>query len=259
MFTHSSADYSPRILLVSDNAELSSHVIALLSNQPQLKNVAWELYYSYNNRSPEAMKALGAIPANLKDETTLKKIIAETDIVFSLHCKQIFPAQLIDSVTCINVHPGYNPYNRGWFPQIFSIINKLPAGVTIHLMDCEIDHGPIIYQQSIPIKESDTSLEVYMNIIDIEKQMLDKYFVKLIFGHYQKRAPEKEGNYNSIADFNKVCELDLNDVGTMKEHINILRALSHGELNNAYFIDVDGYKNYISIIIKPEVNANNPY
>ena len=42
----------------------------------------------------------------------------------SAHCKQIFPAKLVENVRCYNIHPGYNPYNRGWFPQVFSIINK---------------------------------------------------------------------------------------------------------------------------------------
>lgn len=55
-------------------------------------------------------------------------IIRTYDLVFSLHCKKIFPKVLTDSVRCINIHPGYCPYNRGIYPHVFSIINGRPAG-----------------------------------------------------------------------------------------------------------------------------------
>lgn len=141
MVTVSSFNCAPTILIISDNAELTGHVVTLLRNKSRLKNLSYSLYYSYNNRSPEAMIELGASYVDLKDETSVTKIIASADIVFSLHCKQIFPQSLVEAVTCINVHPGYNPYNRGWYPQVFSIMNGLPAGVTIHKMDDKVDHG----------------------------------------------------------------------------------------------------------------------
>ncbi len=79
-------------------------------------------------------------------------------LFISLHCKQIFPQRLTDNYRCINIHPGYNPYNRGWFPQVFSILNKNTAGVTIHEIDQELDHGPIIYQEKNRYKNVATPL-----------------------------------------------------------------------------------------------------
>ncbi|UYM55336.1 dTDP-4-amino-4,6-dideoxyglucose formyltransferase [Leclercia adecarboxylata] len=252
MVTVSSFNCAPTILIISDNAELTGHVVTLLRNKSRLKNLSYSLYYSYNNRSPEAMIELGASYVDLKDETSVTKIIASADIVFSLHCKQIFPQSLVEAVTCINVHPGYNPYNRGWYPQVFSIMNGLPAGVTIHKMDDKVDHGPIIYQEKIQIQERDTSLEAYRKIIALEKKMLDDYLVNLVYGEYQVCLPIHEGNYNSITDFKNLRQIEPEHIGTMKEHINILRALSHGQFKNAYFIDSDGIKNYIKITITTE-------
>ncbi|MCE9864029.1 hypothetical protein, partial [Aeromonas caviae] len=59
---------------------------------------------------------------DLKSDTI--RLINEFDFGFSVHCKQIFPKQLVESIRCVNIHPGFNPHNRGWFPQVFSIINK---------------------------------------------------------------------------------------------------------------------------------------
>jgi methionyl-tRNA formyltransferase len=69
---------------------------------------------------------------------------------------------------CINIHPGLNPYNRGWYPQVFAINNGLPHGATIHEMDDKIDHGDIIYQKSVDIKLSDTSKTLYERVLDTE-------------------------------------------------------------------------------------------
>jgi len=252
MFIQAHKNPSPKILIISDNAELSSHVITLLNNDPKLQHLTYDVSYSFRNNSPEPMKAIGATSIDLSDENLVKRLISSTDLILSLHCKQIFPQQLVDNVTCINVHPGFNPYNRGWFPQIFSIINGLPTGVTIHRMDREVDHGPIIYQKKVQIHERDTSLEVYRKIIALEKEMLNDHFIDLVFEEYQTYSPKNEGNYNSVSDFKKLCEIQLNHIGTMKEHINLLRALSHGPLKNAYFLDVNGKKNYIQVTIKTE-------
>lgn len=252
MHNQATSALSPKILIVSDNPDLSRHVIKMLTTEPQLKNLAYELRYSFRNHSPDSMIALGATSIDLRNHIEVQNIINSFDIVFSLHCKQIFPGKLVNNITCINVHPGYNPYNRGWYPQVFSIINKLPVGVTIHLMNSEIDHGPIIYQQQISIQEHETSFEVYEKLIAKEKELLEKYFSNLIFGDYQIFDVENNGNYNSITDFNKLCELNLNDTASLKEHIDLLRSLSHGNFKNAYFINSDGKKNYISVTITPE-------
>jgi methionyl-tRNA formyltransferase len=252
MINTTSDVYLPRLLIISDNAELSKHLLDLLASDPYFKAINCELRYSIKNRSSENMCALGATAINLKDEATVKEIIQNWDVVFSLHCKQIFPDELVRQLTCINIHPGLNPFNRGWFPQIFSIINGLPAGVTIHLMDDEVDHGPIIYQQEVSITEYDTSLDVYRKIIAIEKSLLTKNFANLILGDYQSSQPTQKGNYNSISDFNALCEIDLNNVATMESHLKLLRALTHGSLKNAYFIDRDGRKCFIRIDIETE-------
>jgi len=252
MFKQAAGTLSPKILIVSDNPELSCHVIELLTREPQLRNIAYELRYSFRNHSPDSMIALGATSIDLRNDIEVKNIINSFDIIFSLHCKQIFPAKLVNNATCINIHPGFNPYNRGWYPQVFSIINKLPVGVTIHLMNSEIDHGPIIYQQKISIQEHETSLEVYKKVIVKEKEMLEKHFSNLVFGDYITFDAEDDGNYNSITDFNNLCELNLDNTASLKEHIDLLRALSHGNFKNAYFINSEGQKNYISLTIIPE-------
>lgn len=184
---------------------------------------------------------------DLKDDTSINFIVNEFDLAFSLHCKQIFPDKMVGFIRCINIHPGLNPFNRGWFPQVFSIINGLPAGVTIHEIDCKLDHGAIIYQQEIKIEDSDTSGSVYSRILDTEINMLEQYIVNILEGDYIVNYPADEGNVNYLIDFKSICEIDLKKQVTFEDAINLLRALTHGEHKNAYFINGAGQKIFVSI------------
>lgn len=168
------------------------------------------------------------------------------DLVISLHCKQIFPLNLIENIRCINIHPGYNPYNRGWYPHVFSILNKLPVGATIHEMDDKIDHGPIIAQEEVNILPTDDSSSLYNRVLQAELKLINENLKNVIYENYSvMEVPE--GNINYKKDYEKLCEIDLHEVGTFGEFIDRLRCLTHDDYKNAYFIDENGRKIFIQI------------
>jgi len=176
-----------------------------------------------------------------------ESVMNNYDLVISCHCKKIFPKELVKSTRCINIHPGLNPYNRGWYPQVFAINNKMPHGATIHVMDEEIDHGDIIVQGEVIIQNHDTSLTVYEKVVNLEVKLFEDNFTSIIDGNYLAKKMTVEGNYNGIADFKELCKLDLNDRRSLKEHIDLLRSLTHGDYKNAYFIDDNGNKIMVSL------------
>jgi methionyl-tRNA formyltransferase len=186
-------------------------------------------------------------PIDIKDPNLYKY-----KIIFSLHCKQLFPKELVEKVRCINIHPGYNPYNRGWYPQVFSILNDLPFGATIHEIDSKIDHGNIIVQRKIDIELYDTSLSVYEKVVGVEMDLLRESLIDIINNNYFFTKIPEEGNINYKKDFNKLKEIDVNDKDTFMNHITKLRALSHGNFKNAYFIDEKGNKIFIKIELTKE-------
>ena len=182
-----------------------------------------------------------------------EKVITEKyDLILSIHCKQFFPATLVNAVRCVNVHPGFNPYNRGWFPQVFSLINGLPAGVTIHEMDEKLDHGPIIAQEKCTIKPWDTSESLYVRILELENAMLWQHYESIKNRDYIASPPFEEGNLNTINDFEEMKKMNLNHTATFGEFLNLLRALSHGEHRNAYFLDKDSQKIFVRVILEKE-------
>lgn len=241
-----------KLLVISENQELCLFLKGELEKNLFEHPLEVDFCYTSFNQNPQQMIEMGAERINVKDERTINRIISEYDLVFSLHCKQIFPNKLVENVCCINFHPGLNPYNRGWYPQAFSIINGLPVGATIHVMDTEVDHGEIIAQKRVGIEVSDTSLEVYRKIIEAEKELISKNVFHIIQGIFNTKMPEHDGNYNGVNDYKALCKLNLNSVASFEEHLNILRATTHGEFKNAYFIDDNGNKYFVRIVIESE-------
>ncbi len=236
------------VLIVSDNKPLVSFIQNLVAvNAEKFQSVTFDYRYSAINKNPESLVSLGLTSINVKSEKDIAHIVEHYALVISAHCKQIFPSKLVNNVRCINIHPGLNPHNRGWFPQVFSIINKKPVGCTIHLMNEEIDDGAILFQKAVPVFDWDTSLNVYERVQQAEMELLEAHLADLVFGNYQEKLPDEKGNYNGITDFKALCSLDLDHVGSLREHLDLLRALSHGEFNNAYFVLEDGSKVYVRL------------
>src|SRR5688500_18212289 len=47
---------------------------------------------------------------------------------------------------CVNLHPALLPYNRGAYPNVWSIVDGTPAGATLHWIDRGVDTGDVIAQ-----------------------------------------------------------------------------------------------------------------
>lgn len=237
-----------KILLLTDNEELLNRFRKLIQEKKLDTKGSFIFDYSFSPKNKllheKYKESLWFKPLKVKNNVDF--LINEYDIIFSLHCKQIFPAKLVNSVKCINIHPGLNPNNRGWFPQVFSILNGLPCGATIHEIDEELDHGPVICQKEVIIEMWDTSLTAYNKILDAEIDLLSENIENILQLNYKTVVKEK-GNLNLKKDFNDLCRIDLDNNDTFNNHINKLRALTHGGYANAYFIDTQGNKIYLKL------------
>ncbi len=242
-----------KMLVVGDHYELLSFFYDLMTKLELYKRVFIEIFYSAGNKNPLRFENLtkGCIDFRVSEHVQYARSF---QLLLSIHCKQIVPKEIVESVKCFNLHPGFNPYGRGWYPHIFSIIEKRPVGATLHIMDTEIDHGPIIDRLEVPVYSDDTSLEVYERILEVEKKLLEKNLLKIIEGRESFFQPEEEGVVRTIKDFKKLCKLDLKSVDTFESHLNILRALSHGDFFNAYYTDQNDIIR-VKVVLKKEKSS----
>lgn len=237
-----------KILIFTDNLPMYEKFVEVISQKNLDKLHNFEYACTPSNSlflNVERVKELSI-------QKEADRLIEKYDLIISCHSKQIFPPEIVNNVRCINIHPGLNPYNRGWFPQVFSILNKMPLGATIHEMDEEIDHGNIIVQKSVEVYDWDTSISAYNRVLEAEVELLKECMEDLIENSYNAESMREEGNYNSKKDFNALCELDLNETLTMRECLDRLRALTHGEYKNAYFFDNHNNKIFVSLTLEKD-------
>jgi len=239
------------VLVISDNLILIRGILNIIRT---LDNSCIRFEFKCSPGSLQIIKTELGFPIEaISVKNEYEQISKIYDLIISLHCKQLFPKELVKGIRCINVHPGLNPHNRGWFPQVFSILNGLPTGATIHEIDEHLDHGAIIAQSTVPNYTWDTSIDIYNRVVEMELILLEQYLIPIVQNEYSSIIPKEEGNLNLKKDFDMLCELDPNKVQSIGKTIDLLRALTHGEYKNAYFIDsVTGKKVFVSIDLQPE-------
>lgn len=238
-----------KILVISDNLFLCKEFEKIIK-MLELHHYSWDFSISpfsdYKLFSDSLDNNLSI--RNLRDDEHVNEICENYDIVFSVHCKQFFPKKLVSNVKCINIHPGYNPINRGWYPQVFAIIKDFQIGATIHEIDNELDHGPIIDRSLVKKNIWDTSLSLYNKVLALEIDLIKKNIKNIVLNAYETKIPENEGFIYLKKDFEELCEIKLEELQTVEETINRLRALTHGDFKNAFFIDPEtGKKVFISV------------
>jgi len=233
-----------KVVVITDNAKIYTAFKTRVL--PFVKNIATFTFYCSPGNTQQFNNEI--------DEITIQKdytlFVDNCHMVLSLHCQQVFPPELIDRVKCVNVHPGLNPHNRGWYPHIFGIMNGKPTGATIHEIDYKIDHGPVIVAQQVEVLSWDTSETLYQRIIEAELQMLENHIVSIIENTYKPLLIIENGNYNSKNDFKNLCQIDMNEVGTFEQFYNKMRALSFTGYNNAWFIDKEGNKVFLNLKVE---------
>jgi len=75
----------------------------------------------------------------------------------------------------LNIHPALLPSFKGahGIKDAFDYGVKV-AGVTVHLVDDKMDHGPIILQEAVPVKEKDTLEFLESRIHKVEHKLYYK-------------------------------------------------------------------------------------
>ena len=75
----------------------------------------------------------------------------------------------------INIHPALLPSFKGVQAQKDALDYGVKiSGCTTHFVDTEMDHGPIILQAAVMVKEKDTEEELKHRILEVEHQILPR-------------------------------------------------------------------------------------
>jgi phosphoribosylglycinamide formyltransferase-1 len=72
----------------------------------------------------------------------------------------------------VNVHPALLPA----FPGAHAVREALAwgakvAGATVHLVDEQVDHGPVILQEAVPVLDDDDEASLHARIQEVEHRI----------------------------------------------------------------------------------------
>jgi methionyl-tRNA formyltransferase len=175
----------------------------------------------------------------------------QPEYVIACGYRHIVPEEILDVPVggCLNIHPAYLPYNRGANPNVWSIVEGTPAGVTLHWMDPNLDTGDIIARRKVEGDFSDTGKDLYERLEDAQVALFRETWPNIVAGEIDETEQEEDaGTYHRTSDFEELCELDPNEEVRVKEFLDRLRALTFPPYDNAK-IEVDGETYYVEVDI----------
>ena len=113
-------------------------------------------------------------PQKIKDlEPILKEI--KPDLIILIAYGQFIPENIINIPRkgILNVHPSLLPKYRGPSPiKTFLLNQEQTTGISLMLLDKDMDHGAILNQKEINIDENENSSTLITKVIDLGTKML---------------------------------------------------------------------------------------
>jgi phosphoribosylglycinamide formyltransferase-1 len=110
------------------------------------------------------------------------------DVVVSAGYRKVLGAAFADAFagSFLNVHPALLPA----FPGAHAVRDALAwgakvTGVTVHLVDDKVDHGPIVAQEAVAILPDDDWASLERRIHDVEHRLLPAAVRALVEGRIQ--------------------------------------------------------------------------
>jgi methionyl-tRNA formyltransferase len=192
---------------------------------------------------------------SLEDEEVLSRIRElDPDIGISILFDYILRPPFLDLFdgSVINLHPAYLPYNRGQYPNVWSIVEGTPAGTTLHYIDPEIDTGDIIARKGVNVESVDTGKTLYRKLEQASFELFKDTWPAIASGRVSRvEQKREEGTYHRSDDVEEIDKIDLDASYKARDLINILRARTFPPHESAYF-EEDGKKVYISVNLEYE-------
>jgi methionyl-tRNA formyltransferase len=171
------------------------------------------------------------------------------DCILSVHCNVIIPPEVLESARdAFNLHPGYLPYGRGYWPTYWAIPDRSTAGATLHRMVAKVDRGAIVAQRRVKVEPTDTGEALTLRINEAEIALLREIWPRLRSGSYSEKMARGRGNYHNRAQGIAVRELDLDAKTTARVVIDKLRAFTDSRFDGCYFI-AGGRKIYLRLTL----------
>ena len=101
---------------------------------------------------------------------------AKPEFLFSFYYRRLIPEEILRLAPrgAWNLHGSLLPAFRGRAPVNWAILQgATETGVTLHVMDAQIDHGDIVAQERVAIAPRETALTLSRKLVDAGRVLLE--------------------------------------------------------------------------------------
>ncbi|MEY7971200.1 methionyl-tRNA formyltransferase [Saccharomonospora xinjiangensis] len=93
----------------------------------------------------------------------------------------------------LNVHDSLLPAYAGFSPLIWALLNgEKEVGVTAHLMDSELDAGPILAQKAVEVGPHDTATDLFHKTVELIEPLVTESLDAISSGRALLRPQERK-------------------------------------------------------------------
>ncbi|MFS8930198.1 formyltransferase family protein [Cupriavidus taiwanensis] len=185
-------------------------------------------------------------------DATARELLGDVDLMILAWWPRILPKSLIEIPRrgVVNFHPSWLPYNRGKHYNFWTIVEDTPFGVSLHLVNEDVDQGDILFQSRIEKSWEDDGGSLYHAAKRAMVALFEAHYEDLVTGNYAARPQDlKAGSFHLAKELDPASEIFLDKSYQGRELLNLLRARTFTGNPSCYFHD-GGKKYEVRISIK---------
>ncbi len=154
-----------------EQGKIPARIVAVVSDLSEAPGLEWARDKGYANW---CIQPLGKSREEFDREVVCRLQEAGTQIVCLAGFMRLLSPFFVQSFPTgiLNIHPSLLPSFPGLHAQQQAIAwGAKVSGCTVHFVDEELDHGPIIIQRAVPVMDDDDEETLSARILEIEHEI----------------------------------------------------------------------------------------
>jgi len=134
----------------------------------------------------------------------MSRVVSEADYLISFGYRHIIGRDLLYNFNscAINLHISFLPWNRGSDPNLWSVLENTPKGVSIHQIEENLDGGKVFCQREVFFQDDETLRSSYQKLITWIVELFEENWLDIQAGELKPIEQEEKGSYHKRADKN---------------------------------------------------------
>jgi len=251
------ADEDRRVLVCADN-RVGAELLQFLCETPRTQVVGVIVHPERTARSLALIAATAErhgvpvfeIRSARRDFDAIARL--SPDYLVSLYFDYILDDRFLSlpSQLALNLHPGYLPYNKGFYYYVWAQLDGTPAGVSIHRMVADVDAGEIISQARVRISPADTGAVIYAKHEDASIRLFRATWPAIVGNRYKLYDQSHPGTRHRVAETEEIAHVDPFERVRVIDFLDRVRVLT-GSQGPQCTIELGGTRYRLAISLTP--------